>query len=143
MYFYQQKKLTMKQIFLFSMLCISAIIFAQKKEYDKKVMGCYKGSEQNQQLVGFSKYWVSCRLDNGKSILLFVAIGKDGEVQQTTENGTWWTNNGKYYELHETDNVTDVYKYKVLDNGDVSFKSIELMGKVDDTYEFIDYKIEK
>ncbi len=105
------------------------------------MIGCYKGSEQNQQVEGVSKYWVSCRLEKGKSVLLFVSINKDGEVIQTTENGNWWTNNGKYYELHKYDNVTDVYNYKVLENGDVSFKSIELMGKQDDTYEFIDYKI--
>ncbi|MGX9987556.1 hypothetical protein [Soonwooa purpurea] len=131
----------MKQIFLFSLLCLGTLSFAQKKEYDKKMLGCYKGSEQNQQVDGISKYWVSCRLEKGKSVLLFVAINRDGEVKQTTENGTWWTNDGKYYELHKYDNVTDIYNYKVLENGDVSFKSIELMGKQDDTYEFTDYKI--
>ena len=131
----------MKQILLFSLLCLGTLSFAQKKEYDKNMIGCYKGSEQNQQVEGVSKYWVSCRLEKGKSVLLFVSINKDGEVIQTTENGNWWTNNGKYYELHKYDNVTDVYNYKVLENGDVSFKSIELMGKQDDTYEFIDYKI--
>lgn len=133
----------MKQIFLFSLLCLATLSFAQKKEYDKKMIGCYKGSEQNQQVDGLSKYWVSCRLENGKSILLFVAIDKDGEVRQTTENGTWWTNNGKYYELHKIDNVIDVYNYTVLENGDVKFKSIEFTGKQDDTYEFTDYKITK
>lgn len=105
-------------------------------------MGCYKGSESNQQVDGISKYWVSCRLDKGKSILLFVTIDQNGNVQQTTENGNWWTSNGKYYELHKTDNVTDVYSYSVLPNGDVKFKSIELLGKLDTTYEFIDSKIE-
>lgn len=131
----------MKRFFLFSLLCVGALSFAQKKEYDKKMIGCYRGSEQNQQVDGTAKYWVSCRLKKGKSILLFIAIDKNGKVMQTTENGTWWTSNGKYYELHEYDNVTDIYNYKVLENGDVFFKSIELMGRQDDTYEFIDYKI--
>ncbi|MCQ9633459.1 hypothetical protein MP477_00660 [Chryseobacterium sp. WG23] len=133
----------MKQIFLLSMMCLTSFTFAQKKEYDQKIIGCYKGSEQNQQVDGTSKYWVSCRLDKGKSVLLFVAIDKDGKVTQTTENGNWWTNNGKYYELHNYDNVTDIYNYQILENGDVKFKSIELMGKEDSTYEFTDSKIEE
>ncbi|WP_407488107.1 hypothetical protein [Elizabethkingia anophelis] len=132
----------MTRIFIFYLLCISSLGFAQEKEYDLKIMGCYKGSESNQQVDGISKYWVSCRLDKGKSILLFVAIDQNGNVQQTTENGSWWTSNGKYYELHKTDNVTDIYNYSVLPNGDVKFKSIELLGKSDTTYEFIDSKIE-
>lgn len=131
----------MKKLFLLSLLCLGTVALAQKKEYDPKMMGCYKGSEVNQQVDGISKYWVSCRLDKGKSVLLFVAIDQNGRVRQTTENGNWWTSNGKYYELHKYDNVTDVYNYEVLANGDVRFKSIELMGQQDDTYEFTDYKI--
>ncbi len=130
----------MKKLFIFFLLFLGTMGFAQKKEYDPKMMGCYKGSEANQQVDGISKYWVSCRLDKGKSVLLFVTIDH-GRVQQTTENGTWWTGNGKYYELHKYDNVTDVYNYEVLSNGDVRFRSIELMGQQDDTYEFTDYKI--
>ena len=56
----------MKQIFLLSMMCLTSFTFAQKKEYDQKIIGCYKGSEQNQQVDGTSKYWVSCRLDKEK-----------------------------------------------------------------------------
>ena len=131
----------MKSFIILSLLCLGTFAFAQKKEYDKKVTGCYKGSEQNQQVDGISKYWISCRLDKGKSVLLFVAIDQYGDITQTTENGSWWTNNGKYYELHDYDKVTDVYQYQVLENGDVKFRSIELMGKPDDTYEFTDTKI--
>lgn len=94
----------MKKLLFFSLVSLSTLVFAQKKEYDKNLVGCYKGSEQNQQINGVSKYWVSCRLDGGKSILLFVAVGDNGYVQQSTENGTWWTQNGKYYELHNVDN---------------------------------------
>ncbi len=133
----------MKQFAILALLCLGTFSFAQKKEYDKKMIGCFKGSEVNQQIQGVSKYWVSCRLEKGKSILLFVALMPDGEIKQTTENGNWYTSNGKYYELHNYDNVTDSYNYEVLDNGDVKFKSIELMGKVTDTYEFTDYLIEE
>lgn len=124
-----------------ALFSIAMGLTAQKKEYDPKVMGCYKGSEINQQQEGLSKYWVSCRLEKGKSILMFVAINQDGEVIQNTENGSWWTKDGKYYELHNTDNVTDIYNYKVLPTGDVEFQSIETMGKKDTTYTFIDTKI--
>jgi hypothetical protein len=134
-------KQQMKQIVLFSLLCLSTFGFSQKKQFDPKMIGCYKGSEKNQQTDGLSKYWVSCRLDGGKSVLLFVAINSAGEVKQMTENGSWWTSKGKYYELHDVDNVTDSYNYEVLENGDVKFKSIELMGKQNDTYEFIDFKM--
>lgn len=112
------------------------------KTYDPKLVGCWKGSESDQQIVGLRKYWVSCRLADGKSMLLFIAIDKDGEVIQETENGKWWTENGKYYELHDTDGVTDIYNYEVTEDG-VNFQSIELMGKVDSSYKFTDYKIEE
>ncbi|WP_185287355.1 hypothetical protein [Chryseobacterium lactis] len=131
----------MKKLFVLSLLAIATGLAAQKKEYDPKVMGCYKGSEVNQQMEGVSKYWVSCRLEKGKSILMFVAINQDGNVVQETENGSWWTKDGKYYELHNTDKVTDIYNYEVLPNGDVKFQSIEMMGKKDNTYSFIDTKI--
>jgi hypothetical protein len=54
---------------------------------------------------GLSKYWVSCRFADGKVFSLFVAIDKKSKVTQETENGTWWTENGKYYELHDFDGV--------------------------------------
>ena len=114
----------------------------EQKSFDPKLVGCWKGSEIGQQKEGLSKYWVSCRFDNGTSTLLFIAINKNGKVIQKTENGKWWVENGKYYELHNVDGVTDIYDYEVIDNS-VKFKSIELMGKKDTTYTFFDYKIEK
>ena len=112
------------------------------KTYDPNLVGCWKGSEIGQQRKGLTKYWVSCRFTDGTSILLFVAIDKNGEVIQETENGKWWTENGKYYELHYTDGVTDIYNYNVTEEG-VNFQSIEMMGKVDSSYKFTDYKIEE
>lgn len=131
----------MKQKILLLLLCAGTITFAQKKEYDKNLIGCYKGSEQNQQVDGISKYWISCRFEKGLSILNFITIEEDGEVKQFTENGKWWTNNGKYYEYHKNSNLTDIYTYETLKNGDVSFKSIKIIGEENDTYQFIDYKI--
>lgn len=132
----------MRTLLLLPLLFLATLSFAQQKEFDKKMTGCFKGSEHHQQIDGLSKYWLSCRLPEGKSILLFVAVDEDGDVEQISENGSWWTKDGKYYELHDYDNITDVYHYTVLDNGDVRFKSIELLGRKDDTYEFTDYKTE-
>ncbi|WP_348812928.1 hypothetical protein [Flavobacterium maritimum] len=114
----------------------------ETKTYDSKLVGCWKGSEVGQQQKGLSKYWVSCRFENGTSTLLFVSIDKNGEITQETENGKWWVENGKYYELHNYDGVTDVYDYEIIEDS-VKFKSIELMGKKDSTYSFFDYKIQE
>jgi hypothetical protein len=138
-----------KPLFIFAFALISNFIFSQKtaslegKKFDSKLVGCWKGSETNQQMDGFSKYWVACRFENGTSTLLFIAIDKNGEVTQETENGKWWVENGKFYELHNYDNVTDIYDYEVVDNNTINFKSIELMGKKDTSYTFSDYKIEE
>jgi hypothetical protein len=136
----------MRKLLLISILFIlSNATFAQQtqatKSYDPKMIGCWKGSEVEQQQKGLSKYWVSCRLENGTSILLFIAIDTNGEVTQTTENGKWWTENGKYYELHEVDGLIDIYDYEVQENI-VKYKSIELMGKKDSSYSYIDTKID-
>ncbi|MEN2487572.1 MULTISPECIES: hypothetical protein [Flavobacterium] len=143
-----------KSIFILGLLFITSLSFCQtkvkqdikatnkteNKTYDSKLFGCWKGSETGQQQDGVSKYWVSCRFENGTSTLLFVVIYPSGKVDQTTENGKWWVENGKYYELHNYDGVIDVYDYQVTEEG-VNFQSVELMGKMDNTYKFTDYKI--
>lgn len=118
--------------------------FEGKREYDPKMIGCWKGSEEGQQIQDVDKYWVNCRFENGKSVLLFVALNpKNGVVMQSTENGTWWTSKGKYYEFHKTSGLTDIYKYKVSEDGDfVDFESEFIIGKVDNTYKFTDEKTE-
>jgi hypothetical protein len=134
-----------KVILLLILSTFSHFIYAQEttKTYDPKLVGCWKGSEIGQQMKGTSKYWVSCRFENGTSTLLFVAIDKNGEVTQETENGKWWVENGKYYELHNYDGVTDIYDYEVVDENTINFKAIELMGEKNNSYIFTDYKIEE
>jgi hypothetical protein len=114
----------------------------ETKSIDQKLVGCWKGSEVGQQKKGLSKYWVSCRFENGTSTLLFVAIDKNGEVIQETENGKWWIENGKYYEFHNVSGMTDIYEYEVIEDS-VKFNAIELMGKKNPNYTFFDYKIEE
>lgn len=130
-----------KNLILGFLLC-SVSIFSQKKNFDPKIMGCYKGLDEGLQIENVSRYWISCRLDKGKSILLFITKWEDGNITQHTENGQWWTKDGKYYEFHKDSGLTDIYNYEVLENGNIKFNSIEIIGKKDDTYSFIDYKIE-
>jgi hypothetical protein len=138
-----------KTLFILVFTLITNFIFGQQsaspngKTYDPKLVGCWKGSEVNQQIDGVSKYWIACRFENGTSTLLFVAVEKNGNVTQETENGKWWVENGKFYELHNYDKIVDIYNYEVVDENTVNFKSIELMGKKNDTYSFSDYKIEE
>ncbi|MFW0738094.1 hypothetical protein [Flavobacterium sp. T12S277] len=131
-----------KLILIASFLLLSNLTFSQKS-YDPKLVGCWKGSEIGQQQKGIKKYWVSCKFADGTSTLLFIVINRAGEVTQATENGKWWVENGKYYELHNYDGVIDVYNYEVANDNTVNFKSIELMGKKDNSYTFTDYKIEE
>lgn len=114
----------------------------ENKSFDPKLVGCWKGSEVGQQRKGLSKYWVSCRFENGTSTLLFVTIDNDGEVDQETENGKWWVENGKYYEFHTVSGITDIYEYEIMGNS-VLFNAIEIMGKKNPNYTFFDYKIEE
>lgn len=114
----------------------------QNKSIDPKLVGCWKGSEVGQQKKGVSKYWVSCRFENGTSTVLFITINKNGEVIQETENGKWWVENGKYYEFHTVSGMTDIYEYETIENS-VNFRAIELMGKKNPDYSFFDFKIEE
>jgi flagellar biosynthesis regulator FlbT len=114
----------------------------QNKSIDPKLVGCWKGSEVGQQKKGVSKYWISCRFENGTTTLLFVTLNKNGEVIQKTENGKWWVENGKYYEFHTVSGMTDVYEYEIVENA-VNFKAIELMGKKNPDYSFFDFKIDE
>jgi len=129
----------MKTKLLGLFILISTLFSAQK--LDSKMIGCWKGTETDQQAEGMTKYWISCRQDDGKSILLFIAL-KDGEViEQSTENGRWWTKDGKYYELHDYDGITDVYNYKLIGDNKVEYRSVELFGKLDTSYVFSDERI--
>ncbi len=131
-----------KIIFILTLLIVSSS-FSQEttKTFDPKLVGCWKGSEIDQQQKGMTKYWVACRFEDGKSTLLFIAINKNGKIIQNTENGKWWTENGKFYELHNYDGVTDVYDYEVIDDSIKFTGNVVMEGKLTN-YSFYDYKIE-
>jgi hypothetical protein len=110
------------------------------KTYDPKLVGCWRGEENGQQRTGTRKYWVSCRFADGTSTLLFIAIDENCETNQTTENGKWWVENGKYYELHNYDGVVDIYNYQAIGD-DIKFTAVEVMGDKNSSYTFVDYRI--
>jgi hypothetical protein len=129
-----------KSLIILALLIISLSYSQEIKTIDPKLVGCWKGSEIDQQQKGVSKYWVACRFEDGKSTLLFIAINKKGEVDQHTENGKWWVENGKFYELHTYDGVVDVYEYEAI--GDrIKFTGVDVMGDTNKKYTFFDYKI--
>ncbi|MCD0464152.1 hypothetical protein [Flavobacterium sp. ENC] len=133
----------MKKVLFVLTLLISSMGFSQEtKTFDSKLVGCWRGSEADQQQKGTTKYWVACRFEDGKSTLLFIAIDKKGKVTQMTENGKWWVENGKFHELHNYDGVADVYDYEVIDNS-IKFTGVDVMGDKETKYSFFDYKIEE
>lgn len=137
-----------KAVFIFILAFATSLSFGQElqvigsRTFDPKLVGCWKGSEKDQQQKGVSKYWISCRFEDGKSTLLFIAIYKNGKVTQTTENGKWWVENGKYYELHTVDGVTDIYDYEVIEDS-IKFTGVDVLGDTNTKYSFYDYKIEE
>lgn len=134
----------MKRLLFSLALLIASASYSQEisKTYDSKLVGCWKGSEVEQQQKGMSKYWVACRSQDGTSTLLLIAIDKKGRVIQSTENGKWWTENGKFYELHNVDGGVDVYNYEVNDDV-IKFTGVDVLGDVNTKYSFYDYKIEE
>lgn len=136
----------MKNLFIAVMMIASVLSYSQdyigKKEFDINIQGCWKGTEKDQQYEGITKYWVSCRLEDGRSLLLFVTMDKFGNVNQHTENGNWWTNDGKFFEYHKKADALDIYVYKILSKEKIEFRSYQINGKKDDSYLFIDEKIE-
>jgi len=138
----------MKKKLSFMMLCFSVILLAQKEndgkknQIDQKLVGSWKGEEDDQQIAGMHKSWIMHRSDDGKFLLLFIAV-HDGKTTTFAEKGQWWVENGKFYELHKEDGKTDVYDYQILDKDHVKFKAAQLsIEQNNENYEFIDTKLE-
>lgn len=111
-----------------------------EKEFDKQLIGTWKGFEKDQQIDGVEKHWIMERSKDGTFLLMFTKI-ENCEVETSTEKGKWWTEKGKFYEWHEESNKTDVYTYQVTDGLMFKFKSQTLLGEQTQSYEFTDYKM--
>jgi len=137
-----------KSIRIFGILIIAVIASScsttkqlskgQLKKLDKSLVGTWVGSESGNQLEGVKREWEMIRNEDGTFVLNFKAYFED-YTSEDTENGYWWTKNGKFYEYH-LGQKTDVYFYKVLNENEVKFtaKKIRAYFESDTTYEFID-----
>lgn len=127
---------------MISLLIVSVITYSfvsLEKHNDKKLVGIWKGFEKDQQIEGVEKHWIVERFKNGNYVIMFTTK-QDCEVETFTENGKWWTENGKFYEKAIGSDQEESYFYEVIDSEVVNFKSV---GKPygDKEYVFSDYKI--
>jgi hypothetical protein len=120
--------------------CSSKIkTLANQKQIDTNLVGIWAGSEIDMQEAGMKKEWEMNRKDDGTYEIDFVFY-KDGEKDESSETGTWWVENGKFFELHDVSKQADVYDYVVIDKNNIKFKSVKMASTEMNTksYEFID-----
>ena len=94
--------------FLFAFLVYFAVLscsgtfstLPDGKQIDNRLVGEWAGSEENNQMEGVKKSWVMKRLKNGSFFLEFT-VEENGDVSSFEETGTWWVENGKFYEFHD------------------------------------------
>ena len=107
--------------FLFAFLVYFAVLscsgtfstLPDGKQIDNRLVGEWAGSEENNQMEGVKKSWVMKRLKNGSFSLEFT-VEENGDVSSFEETGSWWVENGKFYEFHDFTKKTDHYSYEVL-----------------------------
>lgn len=124
---------------VFSMFLFSGFL-PVNDEHDQQLVGIWKGSESNRQFDGTEKHWILQRFENGKFIIMFTT-NQDCTVQTFTENGEWWTKDGKYYEKNGNSPI-DIYNYEVKNRKTINFRSIKLQGVDKSDYSFSDFKVD-
>lgn len=111
------------------------------KQIDKRLVGSWGGSEENQETAGVSKKWVMQRNADGSYKIQFVFNDEEG-IKYSNEIGNWWIEDGEFHEYHKVSQKTDVYDYEVLNKNEIKFRSVQLSYKTNvETYEFIDTRI--
>jgi len=127
-----------------AILVMSILIFSfsfSDKQHDPKLVGMWKGFEKDKQIEGVEKHWILQRFKNGTYVIMFTSK-QDCDIQTFTEKGQWWTKDQKYFEKSENNEKIDSYSYTVENLEVVSYKSIELLGEKNTTYEFTDYRLD-
>lgn len=124
---------------LFLISCgTTATTLSNGKQIDKRLAGEWAGSETDKQIEGMQKKWVMTRNTDGTFVLDFT-FTQDGETNKNIETGTWWIQDGKFYEAHSESGMTDIYTYDVLDKNHIKFRAVKSsMDMNTDSYEFID-----
>lgn len=146
------RKLELKSLLSKLAIIISIVLFAScsttniisldsGKQIDKRLIGNWKGCENEQQFQNVVKCWTMDRKDDGTFLLNFEAkFGLD--IITTVESGKWWVENGKFYEFHSNSQQTDSYNFELLNKKEILFKSTEMSIDMNsDIYEFYDYRI--
>lgn len=108
------------------------------KTIDKRLVGTWTGSENDQQIKGTRKEWEMLRKEDGTFILNFKSITPE-ETNEFVEEGTWWIENNKFFEHHDDSGKTDSYNFAVLNKNEVKFEMINSEINFENpTYQFID-----
>lgn len=135
-----------KFIYLFALLFLGyhysySQIIEEKKTIDYRLVGVWKGEEKDNQEEGMSKSWMMTRKNDGTFILKF-KFTINGKTKNTEEKGKWWIEGNKFFEYHETSDLTDVYSYIIISNDKVKFKAENLsLEHNNENYEFIDERV--
>ncbi|MDQ0595632.1 hypothetical protein QFZ37_004001 [Chryseobacterium ginsenosidimutans] len=142
----------MKKIILGALMITFGVMNGQKaisnskikaNKIDKNLVGLWKGSEKDQQIIGMEKLWIMERKEDGTFMLLFTTI-QNCVIDQQVEKGQWWVENGEFHELHFNSGQADIYNYQILDPSHIKFKSKEQSIQMStDEYSFVDTRIEE
>ncbi|MBK8886741.1 MAG: hypothetical protein IPN46_09380 [Saprospiraceae bacterium] len=54
--------------------------------------------------------------DNTGKFRLFLNLQLKEKLEEIVEDGTWWIENGLFYEYHNSSKLTDTYKYIVINS---------------------------
>jgi hypothetical protein len=122
--------------------CMGQQVPNGKEAHDPALLGSWSGSEKSMQKIGMVKHWIQNRFEDGTFVLIYTTI-EDDLVKNFSEKGKWWTENGKFYELHFRDDKTNIYSYELIDEGHVKFEGIKLGSDFEKIeYESTESKIE-
>jgi len=126
-------------ILLFLTSCGSHLIHvSNEKQIDKRLVGTWTGSEKDDQIEGVEKKWEMQRNEDGTFTLDFNYKQK-GNTYNHIEKGSWWIENGKFYEFHEDSGKTDLYRYEILDKNRIKFTAESIsIEMATEKYSFID-----
>ncbi len=121
--------------------CSSVKTLSNGKKIDTQLVGTWEGSETGVQMEDTKKEWKMIRDEDGTFVLHFKTT-TDGEVDEFTEDGTWWVEGNRFFEYHSNSENTDTYEYTVLDKQRVQFKMLNsAMNFNEKEYVFIDTKV--
>ncbi len=107
------------------------------KSIDKKLIGVWNGSYQNQE-SNLSKIWEIERKKDG-TYTIVTSRTVNGRMQKIKNSGNWWTENMKYYQKSIHNETPEIYEYSVLNNKQIQFSSID---PDNGNYIFTDHKKE-